>query len=1327
MPPTGAVQFLDTSNGNAVLGTSGLGVGTSALNFLTSSNPPDSDGATAIAVGDFNGDGILDYAVANFNANSLSIFLGDGTGNFVQTANNPATSDNPIALAAGDFNGDGILDLAVVNYGGGTVGILLGDGTGNFTPTASPILTGADPTAITAGDFNQDGKLDLAVANFTDGTVTVLLGDGTGNFTATAKSPETGWSPEAIVTADFNGDGIPDLAVANSCGNDSRCRGNGTVTVLLGDGTGNFTATAVSPAAGTAPNALVAADLNGDGKADLAVANFKGETVTVLLGNGDGTFATQSSPATGNGPYSVAVADFNGDGIPDLVTANYDDNTLSILLGDGKGNFAAMATTPLTGQYPVAVAAGDFNGDGRPDIAVANFYDAAMTVLLTEESQTASAMVSGIAPVGAGAHQVAAAYAGDGNFAPSTSATAAIGGQVPTTTALAVTAAGSAVGTVPSGTAVTLTATVQAGGAAVTTGAVNFCDAAAADCTDIHLLGTAELTNSGAAGITLVPGVGSHSYKAVFMGTTAGGAPGIVSTSSPAALTVTGTLPTATLLSESGNVGNYTLTATVTGAGVAAPTGPVAFTDSSNGNALLATILLESGPAGLEFLNASTQATGANPVAVAAGDFNGDGIPDLAVADRSAGTLTILLGDGTGNYSAAPGSVTTGAQPVGIASGDFNRDGTIDLAVTNSGSNSVTVLLGNGDGTFTAAAASPATGASPAGVVAGDFNGDGIPDLAVTNSGSNSVTVLLGNGDGTFTAAPSSPSTGAVPAALATADFNGDGRADLAVTNSGSNSVTVLLGNGDGTFTAASANPATGASPASIAAADFNADGKADLAIANSGSGSITVLLGNGDGTFAAAASPAMAAASTSIAAGDFNGDGKADFAAANPAAGTVTVFTGNGDGTFTQAAVLTAAGAASLAVADLNGDGKADLAALSQAGVAIELAQNRAGTAMATGIEPVGTGTHQIAATYGGDINYLASNSGVVGLTAKLLPPGLTLAASSYDVGLGTPVTFTANVIGNSGPPRHVEGDLAAPMATRPVATGTTTFYAGAKVLGSTTLNSLGQAIFSTGNLPSGTNSVTAHYSGDKNYAAIVSSPVTVTVKYKPLPTVRLAPSAASITYGAPVTLTASLTPPAGGAVPTGSVAFFNGTLQLGTAALSSTGAATYKASYLPGGRNSLTAAYLGNAGYGEVSSAASVVTVSTVAPSVTLASSANSTIFGAAVTLTATVAGIGAEPTGTVTFFNGSVSLGTGPLNGAGVATLATGALPAGTDRVTVSYAGDTNYSPASSSGVTVTVAPKSTPTARLAASASAITYGTPVTLTATIAGSGPGPPAR
>ena len=335
----------------------------------------------SLAVGDVSGDGNLDLAVANQSSHNVTILLGDGSGGFSPAAGSPVpVGTNPVSIAAGYVDGDSRLDLVVVNATSNDATILLGNGSGGFSQAAgSPVAAGASPRSVVAGNWDGDGKLDLAVANRFSDFVTILQGNGSGGFSPMTGSPvAVGTNPYSIATGDADADGELDLVVANY--------GSNSVTILQGDGSGGFSEPAGSPVAvGTNPECVAVADLNGDGRLDVAVANAGSSNVTILLRNDSGGFsATAQSPlSVGANPEFVAVADMNGDGTPDLNVANGSANNVTILLGNGSGGFIEAAGSPVAvGSNPVPVAVGDWNGDGKRDLAVANFSSSNLNILL---------------------------------------------------------------------------------------------------------------------------------------------------------------------------------------------------------------------------------------------------------------------------------------------------------------------------------------------------------------------------------------------------------------------------------------------------------------------------------------------------------------------------------------------------------------------------------------------------------------------------------------------------------------------------------------------------------------------------------------------------------------------------------------------------------------------------------------------------------------------------------------------------------------------------------------------------------------------------------
>jgi len=703
----------------------------------------------------------------------------------------------------------------------------------NFAQAAdSPVRAGTTPFSVATGDFNLDGKLDLVVANSDSHNLTILLGDGSGGFAQAVGSPvATGPFPRFVAVGDLNLDGKPDLVVTNFTSNN--------VTILLGNGSGGFMQPAGSPVdVGTAPLGVAVGDFDLDGKPDLAVANFNSNNLTILLGDGSGGFNLPGLlVGTGDNPFAVSVGDFNLDGKPDVAVANENSDDVTILLGNGNGGFMEANGSPhAVGVDPRTVAVGDFNMDGKPDLAVANGGNGIVTILLGN---------------------------GSGGFS-------------------------------------------QPGGPLVVAGAHPFSAAIA----DFNQDGKPDLAVIIDQGVAILLGNGSGGFtQAESSPVGAGGAPLSVA------------------------VGDFNLDGKP----------DLAAANEVSNDVTIQLNTCDAFPcSGVDFMQAAGSPVGTRdgPDFVAVGDLNLDGKPDLAVANLVSRDVTILLGNGNGGFSQPASSpVGAGISPVSIAIGDFNLDGKPDLAVANGAfPNNVTILLGDGSGGFSEAPGSPVGtgGAFPFSAAVGDFNLDGKPDLAVTNLFSNNVTILLGNGSGGFNQPAGSPvGVGSVPRSVAVGDFNLDGKPDLAVANEGSDNVTILLGNGSGGFNQPAGSPiAAGSGPFSLAIGDFNLDGKPDLAVADPGSNKVTILMGNGGGIFTQPADSPVSAGTfpISVVVGDFNLDGRPDLAVANDVPdGMVTILLGDGSGRFTQpAGSPIGAGniTLSVAVGDFNLDGKPDVAA---------------------------------------------------------------------------------------------------------------------------------------------------------------------------------------------------------------------------------------------------------------------------------------------------------------------------------------------------------------------------------------------------------------
>ena len=830
-------KFVVTFSGGGAFAAGSFGGKT---DFITAANPID------ICTADFNDDGKPDIATANNLANLISVFKNEGGPATILfgTKIDLATNSAPQGIHTGDVDGDGKSDLLVTCVGApGTVSVYRNTSTNGNISFASKIdfSTGNDPTHVVVHDMDSDGKPELIISNYNSSSISILKNTTTGNNISFATKVDftTGTLlPRRLVINDFDDDGKPDIAVAAY---------NSTTSALYifknNGNSGNISFLPfVQYAAAGGSWSIDAGDLDADGKADIAMVNYSNRTLSVFKNkstSGTISFDNKIDFATGGLPESITINDFNGDGKPDIAVGNYSDHTLSVFNNTSTSGTISFAGKfdYTTGTNPRGICSADFDTDGKADIATANINGGNMSVIRNNIAAVAAQV-----PV-------------INSFSPSTGAIGADivinGANFDASTSSNIVYFGSTQAIVSSATSSALTVKSPVGltyePISVTTG-----------------------------GLSAYSG---RPYAVTFSG-------GDVS---PASYTekkdfTAGTYP------RHSNLGD------IDGDGKS----DIVIVNQND-----ATISVHQNRSSANSINFATGLVytlpGATSFASAKGDVDGDGKPDIVVANYAAGSVSIFRNTST------PGTITlasridypAGLDAISLSIADFDGDGKPDIAILNNNPNTVSVLKNYstpGNISF-GALSNYATGVWPQSCITGDVDGDAKPDIIVTNHTSNTISVLrnISTAGSIAFAAKLDFATDTNPFNLAIGDLDADSKNDLVVGNSSSSSLSVFKNNSTpGNISLG--NPitlTTGLSPLGITITDVDGDGKPDINVANFNANSFSIFknTGNSNISFAAKVDFITPQLPRFVNVGDLDGDGKPEIITANSLGNNFSVF----------------------------------------------------------------------------------------------------------------------------------------------------------------------------------------------------------------------------------------------------------------------------------------------------------------------------------------------------------------------------------------------------------------------------------------------------
>jgi hypothetical protein len=794
-----------------------------------------------LAAADLNGDGRKDIVSANYSGTSLSIFKNKSMpGSFGFGQQQVLTvSGKPTSVKLADLDGDGKPDIAVT-------GELTTLSIFRNTTTGDSITFAAEQTyntpnyaeGVAIGDLDGDGKPDLAITSNQSNLVSIYRNTSTPGAISFA-APQyfsTGSAPQSAAIADLNGDGLPELIVTNYYGpsisvyKNTSTSGNITFDPKLDFTTGNQ------------PYHVVVGDLDGDGKTDIITGNGNGGSISILRNAGAGgaiAFDAKIDYPIGTTPYGVAVGDLDGDGKPELAAADYSTgpSTISVLRNlstPGSLTFAAKVDYP-TGNSPYNTIISDFNGDGQPDLATANFGGNNISILLNQMGNTTHVTIPVI-----------------NNFSPSygpIGTTVNIyGDNFDTVASHNIVYFGAASAVVTRATGTSLTVTVPAG-ATYTPLSVTVRNLTVYAQQAFYVTFPGANASFGLIPFDSIPyDLGSNNPRRVRIVDLDGDGLTDVLVSDQGSTTITAyrnkslpqVLSFAPGVSFMSGAGPYDIAiADFNGDGKP----DAAVSNFNSGNAGSVSVFQNNSTRGaLSFASPLVIPTGAGTLGLAAGDLDGDGKPDLVACSGNAGYLTVFLNipDSSGGIQFASGQTITKLDHADAAViGDVDGDGKPDLITANSSGGSITVFknistLGNI--TFDGPQDYPA-GSFPTFVTLADLNNDGKPEILVSNYSSSTVTVYQNISQLNAPAFQAIPDliTAKNPYSISVEDLDGDGKPDLVVPADMPSSFGLYKNTSDSISIsfASRIDDSTGYGPTYIGIGDLDGDGKPDLAIAN--------------------------------------------------------------------------------------------------------------------------------------------------------------------------------------------------------------------------------------------------------------------------------------------------------------------------------------------------------------------------------------------------------------------------------------------------------------------------------------------------------------